>query len=376
MAWLALNSLFLHFPHSGTGRYVQHLVERRDRFGETDLIGAEAFPPGADAPATVLLRGPLDRRRALAKVWYEQIGFPGAARRSRVAHYPYFAAPLRPSIPTVVTVHDLVPLLRPEYRRTAAQRLYTTLVCRGLSRAARVLTDSSASAKDLLAHLQIPASRLQVIPLAPDPLFRPLEDSEQEWARSVRARLGLPDRFILYLGGLDRRKNVGRLLRAFATLRTEREIPHALAIIGRVREGDPLFYDPRPDLASLGIADAVRLLGGVGDAEVRALHGLTDAFVFPSLYEGFGLPPLEAMRCGAPVVCSNASSLPEVVGEAGLTFSPTDIRAIAEAIWSVVSDEDLRHELSRRGRERASEFTWDRTVELTAGAYREAVLGS
>jgi len=371
VAKLALNSLFLHFPHSGTGRYVSRLVAERATLGEMELIGATAYPPLAGAGSTRLLKSPFDRRRQLAKVWFEQLGFPWAARRAGLAHYPYFAAPLIPTVPTVVTVHDLVPVLLADYRRTAAEKLYTALVSRGLARASIVLTDSQASAYDLEKSLGIPPDRVRVVPLAPDPSFKPLDASERPWATTVREHFGLPEHFILYLGGLDRRKNVDRLVRAYATLRSTRGLKHVLGIVGHLRADNPLFYDPRPDLERLGIGDGVRLLGAVDDRDVRALYGLADVFAYPSLYEGFGLPTLEAMSCGAAVVCSNTSSLPELVGDAAITFDPLDEAACADAIWRVATDRDLRADLSWRGRAQAARFSWDRTVELTAAAYRD-----
>ncbi len=375
---VALNALFLHYPHSGTGRYLQQLVECGDRWADLTLLGASAFPPKVAVPASAalrLVRTPLDRRSAnLAKVWLEQVGFGRAARelRADLIHYPYFAAPLLPSRPTVVTVHDLVPLSRPEYRRTAAQVLYTTLVARGLRSATTVITDSEASARDLRLRLALPRAKIRVIPLGVDPRFRPLTGAEERaWAAGVRARHGLTSPYVLYVGGFDRRKNVASLLVAFARLRQEGRSSHRLVLIGAPRKGDPLFYDPGPDLPRLGLVDAVVSTGPLADDELRAFLGGADVFVFPSLDEGFGLPPLEAMACGAPVVCSNASSLPEVVGDAGLLVDPTDVDGMAQAIARILDDPGLRQSLVERGLRRAASFSWARTAEATARVYAE-----
>jgi len=377
-ARLGLNALFLHYPFSGTGRYVGELVAGIGRWVEPVLLGSRAFPPdprGASDRPVQLIQSPFDRRpRSLAKIWYEQLGLPSAATRAKVevVHYPYFAAPIWRRQPTVVTVHDLVPIVRPEYRRTAGQRLYTALVSRGIQSADRVLTDSWASARDLQRLLGISEAKIQVIPLAADARFRPLATPEDaDWAERVLATYGLDGPYVLYLGGLDRRKNVKRLIEAFAALKRDRNLPHRLAIVGALRTGESFFYDPRPDIERLKIVDAVRFLGVVGDDDVRALHCRADAFVFPSLYEGFGLPPLEALACGAPVVCSSASSLPEVVGEAGLLFDPTDPLALAESLGQVLTDSELREDLRRRGPIQAAAFRWDATVAATARIYRE-----
>jgi glycosyltransferase involved in cell wall biosynthesis len=174
-----------------------------------------------------------------------------------------------------------------------------------------------------------------------------------------------------FVGSLDRRKNVDRLIAAYARLKQDRRLPHQLAIVGSRRGSDRVFYDPRPDVERLGLADSVVLIDRVGDDEARALHAGADVFVYPSLYEGFGLPPLEAMACGAPVVCSSASSLPEVVGEAGLLFDPTDVGAISEAIWRVATDAELRAHLARSAPAAAARFTWETTATATLDVYRE-----
>ncbi|MGH2458710.1 MAG: glycosyltransferase family 4 protein [Chloroflexota bacterium] len=378
---IALNALFLHYPFSGTGRYLYHLIQGAAASRDLILLGSAAFPPDLALGDLVTrqLTTPFDgRSRSLAKVWFEQIALPRAARRNRarLAHVPYFAAPLRPLLPSCVTVHDLVPVIRPEYRRTAAQRLYSALVIRGLASVDRIVTDSVASAHDLTTRLGISGARIRVIPLGVDPRFRPLEtDAERAWASAVLARQRLDGPYFLYVGGLDRRKNVDGLVRAFARLRRERRVSQGLAIVGALRPGDALFYDPRPDVERLGISDSVRLLGQVGDDEVRALQARADVFVFPSLYEGFGLPPLEAMACGAPVVCSAASSLPEVVGDAGLLFDPGSEDALVGALGSLVDDVELRRHLGRKGRERATGFTWEKTVASTVSVWDEVVTG-
>jgi len=377
---IALNALFLHYPLSGTGRYLSNLIERAACQVDLGLLGAVAYPPAAPSSTYLLrlVRTPFDRRqRNLAKVWFEQVALQLAARKTGAAllHNPYFAAPLASLLPTVVTVHDLVPLLRPEYRGTAMQRLYTALVTGGLRAASRIITDSEASARDLRGRLGVPGDRLRVVPLGVAARFRPLEtDDERTFAAAVLARHGLDRPYFLYVGGLDRRKNVGGLVRAFARLKRERDVPHVLAIVATVRSGDALFYDPRPDVERLGIGDAVCLPGPLPDDEVRALHARADAFVFPSFYEGFGLPPLEAMACGAPVVCSNASSLPEVVGDSGLLFDPSDDAGLVALLWRVSRDQELRRDLGRRGRERAARFTWENTVRSTIEVWDE-VLG-
>lgn len=375
MTRVGLNALFLHHPHSGTGRYLERLITEMPGDIALDLLAARALPPLEPRWSEVSrLNTPFDSRPALAKIWYEQVSAPEAARRraNGVLHVPYFAPPLRSPVPVVVTVHDLVPVLRPEYRQTAAQRLYTLLVCRGLRAARRIITDSDASRRDLERVLHISPSVVRVIPLAVDARFRPVAPREQDAMSGLRSRLSVPGPYVHYLGGLDRRKNVQGLIAAFARLKRERQVPHHLVIVGATRTDNPLFYDPRPDVERLGLTDCVRMIDRVSDEEARALHAGSDAFVFPSLYEGFGLPPLEALACGAPVVCSHASSLPEVIGDAAVLVDAKDEAALAAALGRVLSDSELRRDLRARGPAQAARFTWTETAGATARVYREA----
>ncbi|HLZ09590.1 MAG TPA: glycosyltransferase family 1 protein, partial [Chloroflexota bacterium] len=212
--------------------------------------------------------------------------------------------------------------------------------------------------------------KLHVIPLGVDDRFRPKSTAdERAWAAAARSNLGISGPYLLYVGGFDRRKNVDRLVEAFARLKRERKFKHSLYLVGTVRTGEALFYDPRSDLERDGLEGSIGLLGQCSDDEIQALLDGADAFVFPSSYEGFGLPPLEAMASGTPVICSNASSLPEVVGDAGVMFDPLLVEDIMSAITRVVDDKDLRLDLSRRGLERARGFTWNQTMEATFQIY-------
>jgi glycosyltransferase involved in cell wall biosynthesis len=377
---VGLNALFLHFPRSGTGRYLRNLIDGASDRVDLSLVGAKAFP--RDDPASDFLARevttPFDRNsKQLAKVWFEQAGFGFAARRLGVdvAHAPYFGSGVVSLLPTIVTVHDLIPIVRPEYRRSASESLYSSLVTLGLRSASAILTDSAASARDLRSYLKVSDEKIHVVPLGVDQRFRPLRSPEElAWAAVVRSNLAVFEPYLLYVGGFDRRKNVARLIEAFSRLRHERQIRHSLILVGALRSGQALFYDPHRDIERHGVADSVRLLGARSDDEVRALLAGADAFVFPSEYEGFGLPPLEAMASGTPVICSNASSLPEVVGDAGELFDPTSVDDIVAVIAEVLDNPDKRFDLAKRGIERARAFTWDATVDATLKVY-ESVAG-
>jgi len=232
------------------------------------------------------------------------------------------------------------------------------------------LTDSLASKRDIEEHLGMPAEKVRSVYLAQGAQYS-AEPAPDDTA--VRARYGLPEQYVLYLAGHDVRKNVAGLVEAFATV-AQADGDVALAIGGRLpdRPG-PLFFDPRPLIAALGLADRVRLIGWVEEADKPALYRGAACAVFASQYEGFGLPVLEALACGAPLVASNAASLPELAGDAAFAPDPGDIAGLAGAILSCLVDESLAAELRRRGPQQAARFSWDQTARQTLAAYEEVV---
>jgi glycosyltransferase involved in cell wall biosynthesis len=299
-----------------------------------------------------------------------------------VAHAPYFAPPMAKPCPVVVTVHDLITLLFPEYSTSTAVRAYNALVSAAARRADAIIADSQHSARDIVRLLGAPEERVRVVYLAAESRFRPAE--RQEDLDGVRRRYGLPERFIFYIGGLNRHKNLGMLLQAFAAARQRLPNAYTLAIAGRAQGGNPaIFPDLRQQARGLGLSFTeedgnghagdgpcdVRFLRFVPEEDKPLLYGAADLFVFPSLYEGFGLPPLEAMACGTPVICSNAASLPEIVGDGGLLVDPTDVGALVEAMRAVLSDEALRAGLRQRGLAQAARFSWRRTADETVAVY-------
>jgi len=220
---------------------------------------------------------------------------------------------------------------------------------------------------DVERHLRLPPERVRVVPLAAAPSFRPLEDATKMAA--VRAKYDLPERFILNVGALEPGKNQATLVRAFRRLRRG-GVEQALVIAG-----PPAWrYERLLRLVDrLGLTDEVRFLGYVPAEDLVALYNLADLFAFPSLYEGFGLPPLEAMACGTPMVCSNAASLPEVVGDAAITVDPYDVEGLAQAMHRVLTDASLREELRAKGLAQAKQFTWERTARETVAVYRQVL---
>ncbi len=379
---VAVNAWFLDEPGSGSGQYLQGLLG-----GMAALGGQEDLPD-------LLLVAPPDARRPelpglsvewwsppagpwrsnAGKVAFEQVVFPRACRRwgADVAHVPYWGSPLWPSVPALVTVHDLIPLLLPAYRGGPLVRLYTRLASAAARRASLVLTDSLASKADIEAHLRLPGGRVWAIYLAVDERFTPRPDAQDA---AVLRHYRLPHRYVLYLGPHDVRKNVAGLLEAFQIV-AEADADVQLVVGGRLPEASnsPL-YDPRPLAHALGIDGEVTFTGWVAEEHKPAFYRGAACAAFPSRYEGFGLPALEALACGTPLVASNAASLPELVGDAGFALDPDDVQGMAGAMLACLVDETLAAELRQRGPRQAARFRWTETARETLAAYREVAGG-
>jgi glycosyltransferase involved in cell wall biosynthesis len=269
--------------------------------------------------------------------------------------------PLR-GVPSVLTVHDLIFRHLPEHHKTL-NRWYLNwtmpLYCR---RADRIIAISHATQRDLIAAYDVPPEKITVIHEAADPRFRP---QPPEAVEAVRTRYGLPERYLLSVGTIEPRKNLTRLLEAFEALHAE-GLTDALVVVG----GRGWLYDDFfARLERSPAREAVLFPGYVPDADLPPIYAGAQALAFPSLYEGFGLPVLEAMACGAPVACSNTSSLPEVAGDAALLFDPHDVTAITQALHRLLSDDTLHADLQQRGLDRAATFSWDRVAAETEAVY-------
>jgi glycosyltransferase involved in cell wall biosynthesis len=370
---VALNGWFLDRPDTGSGQYLIHLLEALKTHDPTLKLTlivpqgrADEPPPGVDLHPV-----PLPRRGHAAKVRFEQRAVPRAAGLvgADLLHVPYWAAPLQSPAPVVVTIHDLIPLLLPAYRGGVLARAYTGLVAASARGAAVVLADSDATRADILAHLHLSSERVHTVPLAAADRYQPQADPAADAA--VRQKYSLPPEYVLYLGGYDVRKNVHTLLKAFTYVRDGYDIPLLLA--GRPPETiTPRFLDIPRYIEEMGLGDTVQVVGWVDEADKPALYRLASCFVYPSRYEGFGLPVLEALACGVPVVTTNVSSLPEVVGEAGFQVDPDDARGMGGAILATLVQEEIAADLRARGPQRAAGFSWARAAEETLAAYEQA----
>ncbi len=338
---------------TGIGAFLEMFLREapRQRPGlELLLYGnsATALPPGEALPVR--------RLPEPFRLWFDQVSLVRGVRAdgAEVFLSPYYKMPLTCPCPGVITIHDLLFLEYPPTPRHATV-LYRLLFRVGAAlmarRAAAVLTDSEWSRREILRRFSLPADRVVVTPLGVSPRFRPVPP---EHARPVAARYGLEGDYVLYVGNFRPHKNVGRLLEAYAALPAPLRSGVALALAGAPETGAaPL----RAWAAARGLTQAVRFLGPVPDADLPALYAGAALFCFPSLAEGFGLPPLEAMASGAPVLCSDAAALPEVVGEAASLVNTRRPEALAAALEALLADGATRARLRERGLARAAAFT-------------------
>lgn len=377
---LGFDGLFLEQPHTGSGQYARALVAQlasRADLRVTVLRPEPAPVVAVDAvgglPA-VGLAAPVRGGARVRKVWWEQVGLPRAAVQAGVdlIHVPYFAAPLRLGRPVVATVHDVIPLVLPLYAGSVAMRLYLRVVSQAVRGAAAVLTDSETSRADVLRVLRLPSARVTTVPLAVGPVFQPRPPAA---IAPVLARLGARPPYLVNVGGFDVRKNLPFLIQAVARA-TASDPRWQLVIVGQPHTGNPRLYpDPRPIVAAAGLTERTVFTGFIDEDAKAALYAGADLCVFPTLYEGFGLPPLEAMACGAPVLAADRSSLPEVVGDGGALADPTDLDAFVDALAALLADPERRAALGRAGLARAARFSWAATADQTVTVYRRA-LGS
>jgi glycosyltransferase involved in cell wall biosynthesis len=301
----------------------------------------------------------------------EQIEIPWRLWRAGVAlfHSPHYVLPVFVPCPSVVTIHDCIHLMFPQYLPNRLAIVYARFfMWWATRRARRVLTVSEASKRDILRFCRIPSGKVTVIHNAIDDRFRAEPPAEE--VERIRERFQLHEPFVLYVGNVKPHKNLGRLIEAVHHLHENGYDALKLLVIG---SDISKYAELRRAIHTYSLHRYVRFLGFVPDQTLQILYRLTSVFAFPSLYEGFGLPPLEAMACGAPVVTSNVSSLPEVVGDAAVLVDPTDARAIAEGLAHVLADPNLRADLRRRGVEHARSFSWAAGARAVRGIYTEAI---
>ena len=351
---------------SGAGVYTSRVLAALAGRGDLDL-DVFASPGSAallEAPGLRLHEVAAARSGRPARIAWTRLAAGRAARGvgARVLHGVHYELPLRARLAQVVTVHDLTLVTHPEWHEPSKVWYFRRAMVDAVGKAERVLCVSAATARDATRHLGVPPERIDVTPLGTD-----LRPASEEAVAGLRARLGLQRPYLLGLGTLEPRKDLPTLVRAFATLAGE--LPHTLVLAGLAGWGAGALAEA---VAASGVADRVLLPGYVPEADKAALYTGADLFAYPSRYEGFGLPVLEAMACGVPVVTTTGGALPEVAGDGALLVDPGEPELLAEAIARLLGDPAARARVARQGRARAEAQTWERCAARTAEAYRRA----
>ena len=334
---------------TGFGRYVSQITRALKKIAPADIKFSEI---------KVIKRN----LRTPSRILWDQVGLPIAAsfKRPDVLFVPAFSAPILWPGKMVVACHDLIGRLFPENFSRSAKLYWHDLLPKALKYADQIITISNASKKDIVRLLKIPESKVSVTPLAADPKFRPCQDQNE--ITRIKRTYNLPRPFCLAVGTIEPRKNLPFLVEAFA--RSKRN-DHDLVIVGK-KGWDTETLER--NIQKLHLNERIKILEYVPEEDLVVILSSATALLFPSLYEGFGLPILEAMACGAPVVASTASSVPEVAGEAALYADPKDFSAWQAQISRVIADPNLRQVLRSKGLARAKSFTWEnaalRTLEI------------
>ncbi len=384
---IAIDALLLHGQYSGVEHSIRDLIQALqdlDTDHEFFVYAPGDVREGELSGRTLSLRrAPFSGRSRMARVLWEHLVLPGVLRRDGVdvLHGPGYVLPWRCPVPAVVSLHDVIALVRPDLCTRSNAWHYRLVVPHSASQAALVIVHSQHTRGEV-EGLGIPGERLRVIPLGVRPAFRRVTDASR--LADVRARYGLPPRYFVCVGNIEPKKNLWGAIDAFGSYARSGGPVAGLVVAGQRGWVPPLFDRL---LAESDVRDRVLALGYVPDDDLPALYSASEALLFPSLYEGTGLPPLEAMACGTPVICSDRAALPETVGDAAITLSMEDdlfqeplygrmpfafVPGMAEAMRRVAEDREFRDELVARGFERAAQFTWDRHARETLRAYEAA----
>lgn len=365
---VAIDGNFLALPASGIGTYLRGLLDALNADADSLGVRMHLVEP---APGRFLHPGSKQHR-----FLWDAFGVAGGVLAARdpkpdLLHLPQMSAPLSSPIPVVATIHDVIPFVMDDYRASRAMRLYLATMARSVKKARRVIAPSRSAKADIARVLGIPADRIRVIEEAADPSFVPGTGGSA--IALVAEKWGLTGRYLFNIGGFDRRKNLPLLIEAFAAALPSLDDDVRLVIAGAPHTGNERVFPPlEPVIREHGVEGRVVLTGRVTDEERLALYQAAHVYITPSEYEGFGLTPLEAMACGVPAIVANRTSLPEVVGDAGLCVEPT-VEELSRAIVFLMTD-DARHEaLSRASLQRASQFSWPRAAKETVEVYREAL---
>jgi len=357
----------------GAGNYIIQLIRSLASLETDSHFTVFAFQSGydlIDVPASPQLDWLLfpDKSPASRLLW-EQMTLPRLVRDANVAllHSLHYTRPLSLPCASVVTFHDMTFFLYPHLHTRSKRIFFPTAIRLSARLADALIAVSENTKKDTVRLLGVPGDKITAIPHGVGEEFRPITDAAL--LESIRRKYKLPQDFILNVGFVEPRKNLTLLMKSYQQLHSQ-GISLPLVIVGGLGW---MYEDVFRQAESLGIKEQVYFTGYVPDHDLPIIYNLARVFVYPSIYEGFGLPPLEAMACGTPLITTAVSSMPEHVGDAGILIPPQDEKALTNALQKLINDSTLQEELSSKGPERASQFTWKRTAQETIKVYQSVL---
>lgn len=361
---IGIDARLLHYRQAGISRYTLQLVKGLARIESDDRY---MLLQSIHAREPIIKHERFTHRKVITPAHHrlEQLVFPFEVSPLQldVLHSPDFIPPFRVKCRSVITIHDLNFLLYPHFLTKDAARYYGQ-IDQAVRRSDAIIAVSKATRADIIRLLGVPESKVRVIYEAASPTFRPLHNPDLP--REVQRRFGVRGDFVLFVSTIEPRKNVPTLLRAFRQFLDDYRLDVQLVLAG---QKGWLFEEVFELASELKLEDHALFVGRVSSEELLWLYNAAKALVAPSIYEGFGLTPLEALACGTPVVVANTSSLPEVVGDAGLLIDPNKADEIAVAMWRILTDSELRKSLIEKGLKRAAHFSWDKAAQETLDLY-------
>jgi glycosyltransferase involved in cell wall biosynthesis len=361
-----------NYRSAGISWYIYHLIQNLallPNFDYTAFLSDRRAPEHFAQTRIALAQSRLPTHKPLVRIAWEQFIQPFALRQHRIdlLHAMAFAGPMAINIPWVVTIYDLSFVHYPQLFNVANRRYLTWAVRNAVHRANQITVISESTKRDLVKMFGASPEKIHVVYCGSDPAFKPKNVEEQFPTFNFQLPIS---NFVLHVGTIEPRKNHVRLVRAFARAKREYKLPHKLVLIGA---RGWMYEQVDAVIEQEDMKNEIIFAGYIPQNELPLWHRSADLFVYPSLYEGFGLPALEAMASGTPVITSNASSLPEVVGDAAVQVAPEDENALAQAIGNVLTNPGLREQMIARGLAQAAKFSWARAARETVDVYRLAL---
>ncbi|MBU4480620.1 glycosyltransferase family 4 protein [Patescibacteria group bacterium] len=369
---IAIDLITITGKNAGLQSYAKQLVEGLAKVDNENeyilLINSRAkkiFSINQSNFKNIFIRTP----KRFIGIW-EQIYFPFVQFLKGVdlLHSPVSAVPIVAPCKTVLTIHDLTFKIYPKTMQWWDRFYWNFFITQGVKRVERIITDSINTKKDLIKYYNIQKNKVSVIPLCCSSQY--YMSSNDLFLNEIKQKYNINKPYILFVGTLEPRKNISILLKAFNIAKQKGKLKHSLVIVGRKGW---LFDDIFQIVKNLRMENDVIFTDFVPDEDLPSFYHRAELFIYPSMYEGFGLPPLEAMACGTPVITSNSSSLPEVVGDAGILIDPKDVNAFASAIVRVLNNEELKIELAKKGKLRAQRFTTEKMAYKTIKIYKKII---